>query len=48
MTDIATNYSNDDLSGDLVLEDGQLTQDEGLDSAVLPAFSRTAGPRRKI
>ena len=35
MADIATDYSNDALRGDLVLEDGQLTQDEGLDSAIL-------------
>ena len=33
--DISTDYSNDALRGDLTLQDGQLTQDEGLDSAIL-------------
>ena len=35
MTDIATDYSNDSLRGDLGLQEGQLIQDEGLDSAIL-------------
>jgi len=33
--DILTEYSNDSLTGDLVLSEGQLSQDEGLESAIL-------------
>jgi len=43
--DILTEYSNDSLTGDLVLAEGQLSQDEGLESAILHSLftDRRAG-----